>query len=82
LNFDSSKVAQHLYPKLNVSERNANVKISIAMTLAKRGQELRLVFASNEPVQTKRIDAKLIGLIAKAEAAYLALTSSESVPST
>lgn len=81
LNFDSSKVAQHLYPNLNVSERNANVKISIAMTLAKRGQELRLVFASNEPVQTKRIDAKLIGLIAKAEAAYLTLSSSESVPS-
>jgi len=81
LSFDSSKAAQHLYPKLNVSETETDVIISIAMTLAKRGQELRLVFASNEPVQTKRIDAKLIGLIAKAEAAYLALTSSESVPS-
>jgi len=81
LNFDASKLAQYLYPKLNISETDASVIISIAMTLAKRGQELRLVFASNEPIQTKRIDAKLIGLIAKAEAAYLTLTSSESVPS-
>ena len=81
LNFNGSKVVQHLYPKLKVCEMDTKVVISIAMTLAKRGQELRLVFASNEPVQTNRSDAKLIGLIVKAEAAYLTLTSSESVPS-
>jgi len=81
LNFDASKLAQYLYPKLSISETVANITIPIAMTLAKRGQELRLIFASSEPVQTKRIDAKLIGLIAKAESAYLTLSSSESVPS-
>ena len=81
LNFDASKLAQYLYPKLSINETSAKVTIPIAMTLAKRGQELRLVFASSEPVQTKRIDAKLVGLIAKAEAAYLTLASSESVPS-
>ncbi|MEJ6595538.1 MAG: hypothetical protein QNL50_10340, partial [Parasphingorhabdus sp.] len=81
LSFDASKLAEHLYPKLNVSGSDTNVTISIAMTLAKRGQELRLVFASSEPVQTKRIDTKLIGLIAKAEAAYFTLASGETVPS-
>ena len=81
LNFDASKLAQYLYPKLNINETSAKVTIPIAMTLAKRGQELRLVFASSEPVQTKRIDTKLIGLIAKAEAAYFTLASGESVPS-
>ena len=81
LNFDASKLAEHIYPQLHVSGSDTNVTISIAMTLAKRGQELRLVFASSEPVQTKRIDTKLIGLIAKAEAAYFTLASGESVPS-
>ena len=82
LSFTASKLAKHLYPELIiVGDSQSKVTISIAMTLARRGQELRLIFAASELVQTRRIDIKLIGLIAKAENAYQVLNSGERVPS-
>ncbi|WP_339693423.1 recombinase family protein [uncultured Parasphingorhabdus sp.] len=58
-----------------ISCESSPVSISIPMRIARRGQELRLIFAKSENIAPVRVDSKLVGLIAKAEDAYSKLAS-------
>ena len=62
-----------------VSCESSLVSISIPMRIARRGQELRLIFAKSENIAPKRVDSKLVGLISKAEAAYSKLASGTAI---
>jgi len=62
-----------------MSCESASVFISIPMRIARRGQELRLIFAKSEHIAPVCVDSKLVGLIAKAEAAYGKLASGTAI---
>ncbi len=60
----------------NPGDRN---KIETAITLVRRGHELRLVHRPQDRTQPATPDVKLIGLIAKAEAAHRALATADTI---
>lgn len=62
-----------------ISYESSQVSISIPMRIARRGQELRLIFAKSENIAPMRVDSKLVGLIAKAEDAYSKLASGTAI---
>ncbi len=87
MTFSSAKLADHLNIDskrdfdTDFSSADTTVSLSIPMRIARRGQEMRLIFARNENLAPARIDNKLIGLIAKAEAAYNTLINEIAIES-
>lgn len=83
MRFSRGKLARNLYPDLqiknNIENQSENISILIPMRIARRGQELRLIFAQSDNLSPARIDNKLVRLIAKAEAAYNRLVSDAAI---
>ncbi len=82
MKFSVFELARYLYPDLQIENHIEDISILIPMRIARRGQELRLIFAQSDNLSPARIDNKLVGLIAKAEAAYNRLASDAAIPRT
>lgn len=83
MRFSRGKLTRYLYPDLQIKNQSENhienhiedISILIPMLIARRGQELRLIFAQSDNLSPARIDNKLVRLIAKAEAAHTRLAN-------